>query len=131
MAKPMSDARRAQLVAQIARARDAQAEKKKTAHVCATNDLDKAMNKLHAQLTKHAEGNTAPIPLAMNQEYLDGSLVWYVMIHVRLPRVTEYEVEAHADTLPDALSHAAYALGKQHLLRTAATRDGEVYGYAF
>jgi hypothetical protein len=88
--------------------------------------------RLVKKIEKYATGNTAPIPLAMNQEYdKDGQLVWYVMIHVRLPGVTEYEVEASAITLPDALSHASRALGSQHLLRTGALRDGEVFGYTF
>lgn len=86
--------------------------------------------RLLAKLNKVAQGNTAPIPLALNQEYDEaGNLVWYVMIHVRIPGVTEYEVEAHAISLPDALSDTTYALSKQYLLRTGAIRSAEIFGY--
>jgi hypothetical protein len=97
--------------------------------------IDRAMIRVNKMLAKHATGNTAPIPIAMWQEWgedLGGEkrLLWYVQIHVRIPHVTEYEVETIANTLADALSDAAKSLRNQSNFQRNASRDAQIFGYS-
>ena len=57
--------------------------------------------------------NTAPIPLSTSKELDDtGQWVWVVNIHVRIPGVTEYEVEGSSPSYTDALRRAYLGVNK-------------------
>ena len=85
---------------------------------------------LEERLQLIAPDNTAPIPIACSQERdaITGELVWIVDIHVRIPRVTEYDTQGAGKTLAGALRRAYLGLNAApHFARMQAhiaTSDG-------
>ena len=67
---------------------------------------------LEERLSLIAPDNTAPIPIACAQERdeVTGELVWLVDVHVRIPRVTEYDTQGAGKTLAGALRRAYLGL---------------------
>jgi hypothetical protein len=128
------------LVRQAEKMRAKQAEKKqaKERHVCPPDVLGRAFDKLEKAMARYAPGNTAPIPVAFSLETAgclpDGSdahMTWFVLIHVRIPRVTEYEVEADGATLTDAILAACKTLGAQSNLLRGARADATTFSLTF
>lgn len=81
-------------------------------------------------LDKYADRNVAAFPLAISQENRPGKdsksgivydrLYWTVDIHVHIPGVTEFTVEAEAQTLTQALRRAYITLSRdQDVIRRA------------
>lgn len=121
--KTISPERRKQLVQQAALMRERRAQKK-DAHACPPSGIDRQYKRLLGALDRHAVGNTAPIPVAAMLE--DG--VWSVDVHVRIPRVTEYEVTGTGDTFEEALRNAADSLCRPGILYGRARREAEAFG---
>ena len=86
---------------------------------------EKTMEALQARLEAIAPENTAPIPIACSYERDEnGKLGWIVDIHVRIPRVTEYDVQGAGLTLAGALRRAYLGLNAApHFARMAAHID--------
>jgi len=121
------DERRTRLVNQMATARAAQAEKRKHAHVCPSNDLDMAYSKLMKRMAKYAPNNAAMLPITTS---LDGG-IWYVDLHVHLKGVIEYGIEATGDTLCDALTNASKRLSRQSDIRNEANHERTLFDLTF
>lgn len=118
--------RHSRLVEQAARMRAAQRQKR-ASHECAPSETDAQLARVERLMARHAPGNVAPIPIATAKE--DGK--WTVDLHVKIPRVTEYEVSSEGDSLADALARAATALTHQSDLRDRATRNAHAFGFSF
>lgn len=86
---------------------------------------------LLARINDIAPGNVAPCPLACAmQREPDGTYTWYVDIHVRIPRVTEYEITAAGDTVTEALRKAYKGLNNEVNLRTSANAANRAFRVA-
>lgn len=79
---------------------------------------------LEDRLARLAPDNTAPIPIAATKE--DGR--WTVDVHVRIPRVTEYEVAGSDTTLAGALRRAYLALNNEPHVREKADASNRRFG---
>lgn len=75
---------------------------------------------LEDRLARLAPENIAPIPIAACKELVDGTPYWTVDVHVRIPRVTEYEVSGTDKTLAGALRRAYLALNNEPNVREKA-----------
>jgi hypothetical protein len=89
--------------------------------------IDDQIEGLMAVLTTVAPANIAPIPVAIWQE--DGK--WNVEVHVRVRRVTEYEVCGTGVTLSDALANARRALANENVNVRQASINAETFGFTF
>lgn len=87
--------------------------------------LDEQFEGLMTMLATVAPANIAPIPLAVWQE--DGR--WNVEVHVRIRRVTEYEVAGSGVTLSDALANAKRALAHEEQNTRQGRSNAETFGY--
>ena len=74
--------------------------------------------------------NIAPCPIAMTEELRDGQTVWVVDIHIRVRRVTEFDISTEGATLSEALRAAYLGLNNEAGLRTRAARANEAFGVA-
>lgn len=76
-----------------------------------------------------APGNTAPLPItAAKEQQDDGSYLWTVDIHVRIPRITEYEVSGRDTSLAGALRRAYLALNNEPHVRKQANIANKNFG---
>jgi hypothetical protein len=89
--------------------------------------IDDQIEGLMAVLATVAPDNIAPIPVAIWQE--DGK--WNVEVHVRVRRVTEYEVCGTGVTLSDALANARRALANENVNVRQASINAETFGFTF
>ncbi len=86
---------------------------------------------LEDRLAKLADGNTAEFPISCSKQKNDlGEWVWVVDIHVRIPRVTEYEVTGFAPTLAGALRRAYLGMNSEALLRKNSNAANLQFGVA-
>lgn len=74
--------------------------------------------------------NTADFPIALTQERRDDAIVWVVLLHVRVHRVTEFEIEAEGLTLSKALRCAYLALNNRPALLQRARKSNAAFGIA-
>lgn len=75
---------------------------------------------IEERLQKIAPNNTAPIPISCHQERSEtdpSKLIWVATIHVRIRRITEYDVEGFGTTLGDALRRAYIGLAHEAQIR--------------
>lgn len=72
--------------------------------------------------------NTAPCPIAMTEEYRDGRTIWTVDIHVRVHRVTEFDISTESSSLAGALRAAYLGLNNEVGLRLRASRANQTFG---
>jgi hypothetical protein len=89
--------------------------------------IDDQIEALMTVLATVAPDNIAPIPVAIWQE--DGK--WSVEVHVRVRRVTEYEVCGTGATLSDALANARRALANENTNVRQASINAETFGFTF
>lgn len=74
--------------------------------------------------------NVAPCPIAMTEEFRDGQTVWVVDLHIRVRRVTEFDISTEGSTLSEALRAAYLGLNNEAGLRLRASRANEAFGVA-
>lgn len=74
--------------------------------------------------------NVAPVPLSMTEEYRDGRIVWVVDIHIKVRRVTEFDISTEGETLSDALRAAYLGLNNELGLLNRAARANLAFGVA-
>lgn len=94
-------------------------------------DPASTMALLEARLEKVAPNNTAPIPISVHKErhevYPD-RWVWVANVMVRIPRVTEYDVEGFGDTAGDALRRVYLGLNNEARTRRQANVANAQFG---
>ena len=89
------------------------------------------MDHLLNRLAVVAPGNTAQIPVAVSQELTeDGTMLWVVDIHVRIPRITEYDLTTSAPSYAVALKKAVASLNSESRIRRHANWANERFGVA-
>jgi len=89
------------------------------------------LSALEARLEQVAPGNTADLPIAAAKERQpDGSFIWTVDIHVRIPRVTEYDVTGVGKSFAGALRRAYLGLNNEAGVRGNADRANAQFGIA-
>jgi hypothetical protein len=89
--------------------------------------------KLEARLEHLAPGNVAEFPIATSKEREvaeDGTVtfVWRVDVHVRIPRVTEYDIEGWGPTISTALRRAYLGLNNEPRLRHESAASNARFG---
>lgn len=95
------------------------------------NDETATLTALEARVASIAPENLAPIPIAMSLERQDdGQLMWRVDVHIKIYRVTEYDVEGWGISPPDALRRAYLALNSEARLRGLANAANVQFGIA-
>lgn len=93
------------------------------------NDEAPTLAALEARLMALAPGNTAPCPIATSKQQDEfGQWGWVVDIHVRIPRVTEYEVTGVGKTFAGALRRAYLGLNNEPNLRKLSVRTNATFG---
>lgn len=86
---------------------------------------------LEERLLLIAPDNTADIPIASSKERQeDGTFAWGVHVHVKVPYVTEYDIEAYGKTYAGALRRAYLGLNNEANLRRHAAKANEQFGVA-
>lgn len=76
--------------------------------------------------------NVAEFPIAMTRETSDmGELVWVVNLHVRIKRVTEFEIEAMSTILADALRKAYIGLNNPNGVMNRARDGNEAFNVSY
>lgn len=89
------------------------------------------MDHLLSRLAVVAPGNTAQIPVAVSQELdEENNVIWVVDIHVRIPRVTEYDLTTSAPSYAVALRKAVASLNSESRIRRHANWANERFGIA-
>lgn len=78
----------------------------------------------------HFGKNIAPFPLCISEELRDGKTVWIVDLHVKVYRVTEFDITSEGDTLGAALRGAYLGLNNERGLVAHAERTNGQYGVA-
>lgn len=89
------------------------------------------MQLLEERVAKLAPENTAPIPIACHKEESElepGKWIWVVSVMVRIPRITEYDVEGFGETLPDAARRAYLGLNNEQRTRKQADASNKQFG---
>lgn len=80
--------------------------------------FEPTLKALEERLRRLAPSNTASVPLTITAEPGPrGEWIWTVDIHVRLPRVTEYEVTAVGTSVDEAIRRAYLGLNNEALIR--------------
>lgn len=74
--------------------------------------------------------NIATIPFSAVIELRDEGPVWVVDLHVKVTRVTEFEVSGEGPTLAEALRRAYLALNNQPMVLRHAASSNEAFGVA-
>jgi len=83
------------------------------------------VDELERRLRDIAPNNTAPYPLEI---VLDSRGIWTVDIHVRIPRITEYELTGVGETLLQALERAHWGLDRETENRKHADAANRKFG---
>jgi hypothetical protein len=96
------------------------------------NNETETLSALEARVASLAPGNTAPIPIDASKQRneLTGEWTWVVDIHVRIPRVTEFELTGSDTTLTGAIRRAYLALNSHKRLRRQASDANLAFGIA-
>lgn len=75
--------------------------------------------------------NVAAVPFSMYQERDHGNILkWVVDIHVKVRRVTEFEITGEGPTCGEALRRAYLALNNQPMVLKNAARTNSTFGVA-
>lgn len=84
---------------------------------------------LEQRLESIAPENAAEFPLSCYKTKNEGGeLVWFVEAHVRIPKVTEYEVTGEDKTLAEAARRAYLALNSEARLRGLSDAANKQFG---
>lgn len=89
------------------------------------------METLERRLMSLAPDNAAPIPIAAHKEESElepGHWIWIVSVTVRIPGVTEYDVEGFGDTVWEAARRAYLGLNNEPRLRKQADISNKQFG---
>lgn len=87
------------------------------------------MKALDERLMRLAPDNTAEFPIScVQQRDQNGNLGWVVDIHVRIPRVTEYEVTAFHPTYAGAIRRAYLGLNNETKIRQQSHASNKTFG---
>lgn len=72
--------------------------------------------------------NIAPVPIAMSKyTKQDGPEYWIVDLHIKVARVTEFDISAEGSTLSAALRSAYLGLNNEEGLKARAHRANTVF----
>jgi hypothetical protein len=74
--------------------------------------------------------NIAAIPYTCYLERRGETLFWVVDLHVKVSRVTEFEVSGEGPTLQEALRRAYLALNNEPMVLSRAAKSNEAFGVA-
>jgi hypothetical protein len=74
--------------------------------------------------------NIAPVPYSCVVERRGEAMVWVVDLHVKVKRVTEFEVTGEGATLEEALRRAYLSLNNERMIRSRAAATNEAFGVA-
>lgn len=89
------------------------------------------MRTLEERVTKLAPENTAPIPISCHKQQSEihpDQWIWVVTVMVRIPGVTEYDVEGFGDTIEDAARRAYLGLNNEPRIRKQADLSNKQFG---
>ena len=80
------------------------------------------MTMLEERVNTLAPGNTAPIPISAHKERseITGEWIWIVNVLVRIPGITEYDVEGFGPTIHEAARRAYLGLNNEPRTRAQA-----------
>jgi hypothetical protein len=91
--------------------------------------FEPTLQALEERLKRLAPNNTASVPLTITAEPgLNGAWTWTVDLHVRIPRLTEYEVTATGDTVSAAIRKAYLGLNNEALIRKRSDVSNAKFG---
>lgn len=85
---------------------------------------------LQARMAKFGE-NIAPIPITMTMELRGNKMQWIVDIHIKVHRVTEFDISTQGESLSEALRSAYLGLNNEMGLLDRANRANKAFGIAF
>lgn len=87
---------------------------------------------IEKRLAKNAPDNTAPVPIgiAKQQHEITGEWIWVVDVHVRIPRITEYEIAGADTTFEGAVRKAYLGMNSEKRLRNQADIANKKFGVA-
>lgn len=75
--------------------------------------------------------NVAEVPFSMYQQREEGNILkWVVDIHVKIKRVTEFEITGEGLTLSEALRRAYLGLNNEPMVLANAARGNATFGVA-
>lgn len=81
------------------------------------------------RMGKYGE-NVADIPYTVYQERREDGLWWLVQIHVKVPRVTEFDIEGEGRTVAEAMRSAYLALNNEPMTLQRAEKSNLAFGVA-
>ena len=92
-------------------------------------EISRTLADLMVRMAQFGE-NVASVPLAMTQERRGTRFVWVVDVHIKVRRVTEFDISTEGETLTDALRSAYLGLNNERGLMHRAARANAAYGVA-
>lgn len=94
-------------------------------------EVSNTLASLKARMAKFGE-NVAPVPICMTEETrTDGErfwTMWVVDLHIKVRRVTEFDISTEAETLSEALRKAYLGLNNEEALVAHAARANLAFG---
>lgn len=72
--------------------------------------------------------NIAPVPFSSYIENRNGEEIWCVDLHIKVKRLTEFEINVEGKTLSEALKRAYIGISHEPLNLRAAARSNETFG---
>lgn len=91
-------------------------------------EVSNTLADLKARMAKFGD-NIASVPISMVEEYdrETGRRFWVVDIHIKVHRVTEFDISVEGNTLSDALRRAYLGLNNEMGLLNKAARANLVF----
>lgn len=88
------------------------------------------MTLLEERVAKLAPNNTAPIPISAHKERheITGEWIWVVIVMVRIPGITEYDVEGFGATIHEAARRTYLGLNNEQRQRSQADVSNIQFG---
>lgn len=90
-------------------------------------EISRTLADLMVRMSQFGE-NVASVPIAMTEENRNGLRVWIVDLHIKVRRVTEFDISTEGTTLSEALRSAYLGLNNERGLVSRAARANDAYG---
>lgn len=92
-------------------------------------DTEQVQDDIFTRMAGYGE-NTAEIPYSIFQERREDGLWWVVQIHVRVPGITDFDMEGEGKTVDSALRCLYLGLNNQDRTLNQAKQSNLIFGVA-
>lgn len=93
------------------------------------DDIELVQDAIFNRMGKYGD-NVADIPYSVYQERRPDGLWWLVQIHIKVLKVTEFDIEGEGRTVAEALRSAYLALNNEPMTLQRAATSNLAFGIA-